>query len=643
MTGYIYYYDIASLVFCSFLLIYFFYRRNVRNMQTGMYGILLSAVWISTALSVLVVVGYEKLFSIGIWLPYWIEAFYSIFLDLSIAAFYCYMMLLTKGKQNLHRWDVARIITPYAIAFILLITNYWTHFVFEIDPVTGVLTFKTGKYVLFTLSAIYMAMGASQAYRNRGILTKGQKWAVVILCALGSNAIFLQCTILPQVLLMQIAATLSTMSLYFTLENPGEYRDKLLNTWNRSGFTSITSSEMDMNRAFSVLAMRLDGVKYINESLGVTFGDKVLKEFSDFLSEVSPVNTVFHISGMRFAVLSRKNKFALEPIVDKLKAKFDQPLVIDGISVNLKLTMCIMKYPEQVSGRQDLMDIIKYVMKEQDVDGGSVLIELTDEILERRHRENAVLKVIKDAILNDGFEMHYQPIYSVEKGRFASAEALIRLKETSLGYIGPDEFIPLAEQNGMILDIGNFVFKDVCRFMAENKLWEKGIDYVEVNLSVMQCMQDTLHAKLLQIMDEYQIPYDRINLEITETAAVVSNDILKKNMDKLGDKGITFALDDFGTGYSNISHIFNYSFDMIKLDKSMVWSSMESDKAKTILKHTIKMLKEMDMHIVAEGVETQDQADVLKAMGCDYFQGYLYSRPVDEESFKQLLEINTEN
>lgn len=638
MVGYIYYHDIASLVFCSFLLIYFIYRRNVRNLQTGMYGILLSAVWISTALSVLVVVGYEKLFSIGIWLPYWIEAAYSVFIDLSVAAFYCYMMVVTKGKQNLHRWDVARIVTPYVIGFALLITNYWTHFVFEIDPVTGVLTFKTGKYILFALSGLYMLMGAVQAYKNRGILSKGQKWAVVILCALGSNAIYLQCTILPQVLLMQIAATLSTMSLYFTLENPGEYRDKLLNTWNRLGFTSITSSEMDMNRPFSVLVMRLDGVKYINESLGVTFGDKVLKEFSEFLSEISPANSVFHISGMRFAVLSRKNKFDLETIVEKLKARFEEPLEIEGISVNLKLSMCVMKYPEQVSGRQDLMDIIKYVMKEQDVDGGSVVIELTEEILERRHRENAVLKVIKDAILNDGFEMYYQPIFSVEKGRFASAEALIRLKETEIGYVGPDEFIPLAEQNGMILDIGSFVFRDVCRFMAANKIWEKGIDYVEVNLSVMQCMEDTLHAKLLQLMDEYQIPYERINLEITETAAVVSNDTLKKNMEKLLDKGISFSLDDFGTGYSNMSHIFNYSFDMIKLDKSMVWSSMESDKAKTILKHTIKMLKEMDMHIVAEGVETQDQAQTLEEMGCDYFQGYLYSKPIDEVNFMQLLE-----
>jgi EAL domain-containing protein (putative c-di-GMP-specific phosphodiesterase class I) len=173
--------------------------------------------------------------------------------------------------------------------------------------------------------------------------------------------------------------------------------------------------------------------------------------------------------------------------------------------------------------------------------------------------------------------------------------------------------------------------------MSENKLWEKGIEYIEVNLSVMQCMQETLHAKLLQIMDEYKIPYNRINLEITETAAVVSNDTLKRNMDRLVEKGITFALDDFGSGYSNMAYIFDYSFDMIKLDKSMVWSAMDNEKAQKVLKHTIKMMKDMNLHIVAEGVETEEQANKLTEMGCDYFQGFLYSRPVDAEGFLKVL------
>lgn len=640
MYGYIYYYDIAALVFITFLLVYFVYRRNIRNMQTGMYGILLVAVWVANVLNVVFVCAYDFLFQKSIVLPYVVGTVHSIFLDLSIAAFFCYIMVVSKGKSNFTKWDIFRIIAPYTVAFLLSATNCWTKFVFSIHPETGVVTYHTGKNVLYALSAIYMIMGAVQVYRSRVSLSKGQKWAVAVLGWLGTNAIFLQCTVLPHVLLLHIAATLAAMALYFTLENPGEYRDKMLDTWNRLGFTSMTSTEMDMNRPFSVLALRMDGIRYINESLGVPFGDKVLLAFGDYLKQIAPGCEVFHISGMRFTLLNRKNRVDFAPIIKALKEKFENPIEIEDVIVNLKLTMCVIKCPEHVKSRQELMDIIKHVLREQDVDGGSVLVELTEEILESRHRENTVLKIIKDAILNDGFEMHYQPIYSVAKGRFASAEALIRLKQTEIGYVGPDEFIPLAEQNGMILDIGNYVFREVCRFMSENKLWEKGIDYIEVNLSVMQCMQDTLHAKLVQIMDEYKIPYHRINLEITETATVVSNDTLKKNMNKLIDKGMSFSLDDFGTGYSNMAYIFDYSFDMIKLDKSMVWSAMDNEKAQKVLKHTIKMMKDMDMHIVAEGVETEEQANKLEEMGCDYFQGFLYSRPVSGDKFLQLIEGN---
>lgn len=639
MYGYIYYYDVASLVFCTFLLVYFMHRRNIRNIQTNMYAILLWSVWAGNVLNVLFVCAYDYLFSVSIVLPYIVGSVHSLFLDLSMAAFFCYMMIVSKGKSNFTRFDIFRIIVPYAVAFLLGVTNYWTHLIFSIDPVTGVVTFHIGKFVLFVLSAIYMIMGGVQVYKGRSMLSAGQKWSVIVLGFLGTNAIVLQCTILPHVLLLQLAATLSAMSIYFTLENPGEYRDKMLNTWNRLGFTSITSTEMDMKRPFTVLAMRLDGVAYINESLGVALGDRVMREFCNFLEEIVPANSIFHISGLRFAVLDRKAKMNWDPILEKIKTKFAGPIIIDDIAVNLKISMCVIKYPEHVNNRADLMDIIKHLLKDKEVDGGSHVIDVTDEVIERRHRETTILRLLKEAILEDGFEMHYQPIYSAEKGRFATAEALIRMKETEIGYIGPDEFIPLAEENGMILDIGNFVFRDVCRFISENKIWEKGIDYIEVNLSVMQCMQETLHLKLLQIMDEYKIPYNRINLEITETAAVASNDTLQKNMEKLIEKGIRFALDDFGTGYSNMSYIFDYAFDMIKLDKSMVWSAIENEKARKVLKHTIKMMKDMNLHIVAEGVETQEQVDMLTELGCDYFQGYHYSRPIDGEKFLSVIEM----
>ena len=206
-----------------------------------------------------------------------------------------------------------------------------------------------------------------------------------------------------------------------------------------------------------------------------------------------------------------------------------------------------------------------------------------------------------------------------------------------MGYISPEEFVPIAEHHGLIIEMGTFVFREVCRFIAERRLWERGIEYIDVNLSVVQCMQENLHEQLLAILDEFHLPYHCINLEITETAAVLSSEKLRNNMTRLMEKGVNFSLDDYGTGFSNTASIIEYPFHTIKLDKSMLWSATDSEKAMCALEHMIAMIKSMHMELICEGVETQSQATMLEHMGCDYFQGYYFSKPVNSETFLELL------
>ena len=189
----------------------------------------------------------------------------------------------------------------------------------------------------------------------------------------------------------------------------------------------------------------------------------------------------------------------------------------------------------------------------------------------------------------------------------------------------------------MILDIGEYVFREVCRFATVEELTAYGLRSVDVNLSAVQCMQNQLHAKLTEIMDEFGVDYSFISLEITETAAVMSSDTLRLNMDALIDKGINFSLDDYGTGFSNMATIIEYPFHTIKIDKSLVWSAMDNQKSMLALKHSIHMVKDMNMELVAEGVETIEQINMLKDMGCDYFQGYYYSKPLPGKEFLQFL------
>jgi EAL domain-containing protein (putative c-di-GMP-specific phosphodiesterase class I) len=261
-------------------------------------------------------------------------------------------------------------------------------------------------------------------------------------------------------------------------------------------------------------------------------------------------------------------------------------------------------------------------------------------VLKKDRREGEILHILKAAVRNGSFEVYYQPIYSVKKKCYSSAEALIRLKDDQMGYISPEEFVPIAERHGLIIEMGAFVFREVCRFFSQERLWERGIEYIDVNLSVVQCMQENLHEQLVAVMDEYELPYHCINLEITETAAVLSTESLRNNMNRLMEKGVNFSLDDYGTGFSNTASIIEYPFHTIKLDKSMLWSAADSEKAMSALEHMIAMIKSMHMELICEGVETYDQATMLENMGCDYFQGYYFSKPVNSEAFLEVLARN---
>ena len=198
----------------------------------------------------------------------------------------------------------------------------------------------------------------------------------------------------------------------------------------------------------------------------------------------------------------------------------------------------------------------------------------------------------------------------------------------------------MAEENGMIIDIGELVFRQVCTFIKTHDMKALGLDYIEVNLSFVQCIQENLAQQMADIMQEYGIDPHQINFEITETASSVKAQTLLKNMDQLIVLGSTFSMDDYGTGFSTANYLVNLPLQLVKIDKSILWSAMEDEDAFIILHHTVEMLNALHKKIIVEGVETQKMVEVLTKMQCDYLQGFLYSKPLPEEEFVRFLTEN---
>ena len=246
--------------------------------------------------------------------------------------------------------------------------------------------------------------------------------------------------------------------------------------------------------------------------------------------------------------------------------------------------------------------------------------------------------MLHSALEDDRIEVFYQPIYSTKLNRFVSAEALVRIRDQEGAIIPPGKFIPIAERNGIISQIGQCVFDKTCAFIRKNQLKERyGIEYVEVNLSVRQCEDITLADTYIQIMKKYRLDPSCISLEITESASIKVRDNLLKNMRQLMDYGVRFALDDFGNGESNLNYIVDMPVSIVKFDREMSQAFFRDEKAKYVLNAAMQMIHGMKLKIVSEGIETEEQYRAMEELSIDYIQGYYFSRPLPEAAFLEFL------
>lgn len=628
--SYIIHYDIAALIIAIIVLLFFYFRKTIETRQNRIFATFIFLAIISNIsdLISIFIITYSGI--VPRWIEYLVNETYLASFNGTAVAYFVYTIYLTKNK-NMSILDAIRAYVPYAIVCVLIFTSDFTKLVFYFDE-SGEYTHGPLIVCLYASAFYYIVSSLLQSVIYHKILSKSQFWTVVFFTATTMGAISLQMYI-DGLLIVQFMISVSLLLIYLTLENPENYWDKMLESYNNLAFMEVFKANVNREKKFTVLGIQVDGLKFINENLGVSAGNQLMKEIATYLKTYVGRKNVYHMSGAQFTLMSAKSDFDWDEILKSIAERFNKPFMYGEMEISLNTHMCILNYPDTVTRLEDAIDMIEYSLKKSKVVGDGTVVYADQEILEKGKRENSILQALTQAVREDAFDVYYQPIYSVTEERYTTAEALVRLQNEHLGFISPEEFIPIAEKNGLIIKIGELVFDRVCNFYVTNHLEEKGIDSLHFNLSVVECMQDRLYEKLIAKMDKYNLEYKRISLEITETAAVASKDTLRNNMQKLIDKGMKFSMDDYGTGFSNTATIITYPFDEIKIDKSIVWSSMEDSKAMTAFKHTVAMMKELNLKIVAEGVETQEQAQMLKEMGCDYFQGYLYSKPVNGKEF----------
>lgn len=452
-------------------------------------------------------------------------------------------------------------------------------------------------------------------------------WLSIFILAAAVQFIF------PEQLLVGFSGALSIMIIYLVLENPEANIDKNYGCFNSHAFSLYLAEKYFQGDKFYLcivtMVVDLEDANYIG---------KATKFFHAFLKQLSTFRKirVFKMSTPEIIIAS-SDKQEIEQVLSFIKRTATK------LTNDYKLNSPFFVYmPDStvVQNNSELISILE-TLKVDDTNryDSNDLILIDADFVAKVRREEEIAHIIRTALDEDRVEIFLQPIYSIKKRIFVSAEVLVRIRMPDGSILYPDAFIPIAEKNGSILQIGNRVFEKACQFLEENKnLLQLGFEYLEVNLSGVQCGQENLTDEFMDILTGHNISPSMINLEITETASIKIKTILLRNMKQMIEKGITFSLDDFGSGRSNLNYLAEMPIAIVKFDQSVTQSFLKHEKTHRITTDVVRMLHNLNLKVVAEGVETKAQLDAMQILGIDYIQGYYFSKPLPVSEFLKFLE-----
>ncbi|WP_337997892.1 EAL domain-containing protein [Oleispirillum naphthae] len=422
--------------------------------------------------------------------------------------------------------------------------------------------------------------------------------------------------------------------------------DLLTTLANRTNFHEELARVLDAavarGRRLGLMFFDLDRFKAINDTFGHLVGDRILSVFAKRLIKAldARARLVARLSADEFVALIEDSGGTAEllPLAARIIEAVERPVIVDNHDIRISCGIGVAEFPDAGPSPEDLMRGAEFAVRTAKSQGrGSVQVydeALSASLVYRQRLETA----LATALDGEEFQVYYQPKVDLQSGALIGAEALIRWFHPELGLISPVEFIPIAEETGQIRDIGRWVLQQVCRDQSEWLARGVPVVPVAVNISAVQFRDANLDSVLRGILEEFGLPPGLLELELTESALVEDIDQTVETLSRLKRLGLSIAIDDFGSGYSSFGYLTRFPIDSLKIDRAFVCNIPVSTNDMTVARAIIGMAKNLDLKLVAEGVETVEQARFLKDHGCDMAQGYLYSRPVPAPAFLRLVQ-----
>lgn len=629
------YFDVCALIITAVAVFSIVFRKMTHGISNRLFILLVAIVFVDIVFDIWAI-SLDIARSTNLVCRYISHSGYLIFRNLTMPVYTLYIISLADTWHKLKgRFTTGIFITfPITVMIIAVLLNPFTKDMFYIDE-NFVYTRGPLFWIAYICALSYVGFGLFYIVKCRELFRTSHFISMLVIYPLTLSAVAIQC-VLPMWIVELFFTSVAVIIVAITIQRPDELVDMVTELGKHGAYADAMKKNFVNHKEVGIIFINISNYSSISAMLGYDNSSKLLKTIADKLSAINKDMKIY--AGLYYldrggfrVVVNKSNWDKIEQMAETINTELKKSVIISQLELNIMAHVCIAYCPNDIpdfksliSFGSDLCSAVPY--------SGSV-IKASDIIADKKFKlSNEIDAIIDDALANRKFSVYYQPIFSVENNRFVSAEALLRLIDDKYGFIPPDVFITAAEKSGAIHRIGDYVLEEVCHFISGDEFKELGLDYIEINLSVAQCMQTDLADKVLQIMNKYGVTPDKINLEITETAASYAQNVMMNNLEKLTQAGISFSLDDYGTGYSNIKSVASLPISIVKLDKTFV-DEEDNPRMWIVLKNTIKMLKDMDMSIVVEGVENAELAKKFAELNCEFIQGYYYSKPVPKSDF----------
>lgn len=637
-------FDIAGLIVLAVLLFSVVYRKMTKGLANRLFMLSIMSAMIASSFDI-----------IAEFIDYYIptqvvpvliaHTGYLLFHNAQAPLHMFFLISLTDTWHKVRRNTLFKAVlgVPYVALIILLFINPFTKMLFYVTPTEGY-THSWAFYSIYALVIPYLVADTAYVLRYRTQLDLRKICALFSMVVLTLFAIVIHLAV-PEIRAECFAISIALLTVSVTIQRPEDYIDSFTGLYKHSAYAHDLKHTFRNDKHVHIIMINIGNFAAIQNMIGYEASIELLASIAkriDGVAHLIRANCqIYFLDRGRYRMVfnehdREKAEMCAEMVVNELKIRSS----INGYDVNLTPCVVLARCPEEIESFKSLMAFGLDFHEKHPYTGHYVLaseVYNPDEFA----IQNNIDSIIERALEKHGFQVYYQPIYSVERGRFVSAEALLRLFDDEHGFISPEILVPAAERSGAIHKIGEFVFEEVCRFISGDEYKKLGLDYIEVNLSVAQCMRGDLADSILAIMKKYDVSPDNINLEITETAASYTQRVMSENLNKLSHAGLSFSLDDYGTGYSNMKRVISLPLKIVKLDKSFV-DEQHNPKMWIFLQNTVKMLKDMKMEIVVEGIETREMVEAFSSLKCDFIQGYFFSKPISKDEFVRFIMSSSE-